>query len=305
MWDRRGADLDQLHRLVGTVTARIEQSLAIHRIDLDVGDQQFFAQQRRTRSQCPLGVKHHAAAVEDELVLPADLVDVHQCAAGVGRPRRKHAFALAHLSGVIRRAVDVDIQLGAASRLLGQRPRRAPHVLADADANLHPADDVQLIRITGVAGHEVARLIEHRIVGQHSLAVCADHLAADAHCCRVVEIAIAGDVSDDRSAPAGARRYFAERGQIVGDEARLEHQVLRRIAGDRQLAERNDVASGRLGLVVGGENPGDIAVEIADRRVQLCQCNSQPCHRARLPRPLKAAEGERQQVASPGSTPTA
>ena len=76
----------------------------------------------------------------------------------------------------------------------------------------------------------------------------------------------------------GTKREDVERGQVVDHETRFQNQVLRRIAGDRQLAKRNDVAASRLRRVVGLQNLGDVAIKIADGRVHLCQCDAQPCH---------------------------
>ena len=41
---------------------------------------------RRAGQEVALGVEHHRRAVEDELVLAADLVHVHERARRVGRP---------------------------------------------------------------------------------------------------------------------------------------------------------------------------------------------------------------------------
>ena len=186
------------------------------------------------------------------------------------------------LAGVERRAVDVDVQLGTTGGLLGERAGGAPHVLADADAHLHATDDVQLVRIVVVAGREVAGLVEHGVVGQQPLAVGADHLAAGAHRGCVVEVAVGVDEADHGSAATSARRQLAEGDQVVGHEPRLQHQVFGRVAGDRQLGERDDVAPGRLGLVVRGADLGHVAVEVADRRVDLGQGDAQSSHSLRL-----------------------
>ena len=119
------------------------------------------ATQRRRRRRRPW------SAVEDQLVLAADLVDVDDRAAGVGGPgRRASARARRDLAGVVRRGVDVDDQLGARRRPARRSGRRAPGVLADADADPHAADHEQLERLG--PGREVALLVEHRVVGQRA-----------------------------------------------------------------------------------------------------------------------------------------
>ena len=158
--------------------------------------------------QFAIGVEHHRAAVEHQLVLPAHLVHVHQRATGVGGTRGQHALAAGRLAGVERRAVDVDVQLGAAGRLMRERAGGAPHVFADADAHLHATDDVQLVRVVLVAGGEVAGLVEHRVVGQQPLAIRAHHLAVGAHGGSVVQIAVGVDEAHHRGTATCARRHL-------------------------------------------------------------------------------------------------
>ncbi len=55
------------------------------------------------------------------------------------RAGREHRLALVDATGVVRRRVDVDDQLGAAGGLGDDRTGRAPRVLADRDADLHAA----------------------------------------------------------------------------------------------------------------------------------------------------------------------
>ena len=78
-------------------------------------------------------------------------------------------------------------------------------------------------------------------------------------------------IADDRRAVAGAGGELAERGGVVGDETGLEHEVLGRVAGDRQLGEGDEVAPGCLRPLVGVGEQGEVAVEVADGRVELGQ----------------------------------
>jgi hypothetical protein len=88
---RRGrrllADQHQAHLLVGAAATRVEQALAVHRLDDEVGDEQLLHQQRGSGHQVAVGVEHHAAAVEHQLVLPAHLVDVGERAADASAAR--------------------------------------------------------------------------------------------------------------------------------------------------------------------------------------------------------------------------
>ena len=197
---------------------------------------------------------------------------------GVGSPRRQHALAGGGLASVVRRAVDVHRQLGAAIGLMGQRAVWAPHVLADADADLHPTDDVELERVGLVAGREVAGLVEHGVVRQQALAVRAEDPSAGAHRGGVEEVAIRLHEADHRGAVAGDGGELGERDLVVGDEARLEDEILRRVAGRRQLREGDEVAARRLGPLVGVDEQRQVAVDVADHRVQLGQRDAQHGH---------------------------
>ena len=72
---------------------------------------------RAASDEVAVGVEHERGAVEDQLVLAADLVDVDEGARRVGRPGGQHALALGRAGPAkYGRGVDVDDQLGAARR---------------------------------------------------------------------------------------------------------------------------------------------------------------------------------------------
>jgi hypothetical protein len=79
---------------------------------------------RGSGEQGAVGVDHERAAVEDELVLPADLVDVDDRGVGVLGAGGDHPLAAGVLLPVVRRAVDVDAHLGAAGGLFSERTER-------------------------------------------------------------------------------------------------------------------------------------------------------------------------------------
>jgi hypothetical protein len=53
------------------------------------------------------------------------------------------------------------------------------------------------------------------------------------------------------------------------DEARAQKEILRRVAGDRELGEEDDVRRRLLRLLQPGENPLAVSLEVADDRVDL------------------------------------
>ena len=180
-----------------------------------------------------------------------------------------HPLALGVPSLEVRRAVGDDHELGASRGLGRDRALGAPHVLADGHAHPHAGDLEERERCG--AGSEVALLVEHRVVRQQALLVDAHDLAARADRGRVVEVTTGVDEPHHGRTPTGAGRHLVEGGAVGGDEARLEDEVLGRVAGDGELGEHGDVAAGGLGLVVGREDALDVAVEVADHRVELTQ----------------------------------
>ncbi len=84
-----------------------------------------------------------------------------------------------------------------------------------------------------------------------------------------------------RGAVGGPLRQLVERAQVVLDEGGAEKQVLGWVPGDRQLGEGDEVAAGRLGLVVGGEDALDVAVEGPDDGIDLAEGDAHDRHRRR------------------------
>jgi hypothetical protein len=88
------------------------------------------------------------------------------------------------------------------------------------------------------------------------------------------------------------RQQVVQRGPRCGDEAWLEQQVLGRVSGERQLGKKDDVGCGGAGLRQAGPDLGGVAVDVADREVELGQCDSQHGHgRARGSRPERIIGG--------------
>ena len=226
---------------------RVEEALAEDRPHVEIHHQHRLGELRGPGHQLAVGVEHHGGPVEDQLVLAADLVHVDEGAGRIGGPGGEHALARRQPVGEVRRGVHVHDQLGTAEALEGDRAVRAPGVLADADADPHAPDHVELGPLG--TGREVPLLVEHGVVRQQPLAVDAGHLPADADGGGVVEVAPGVDEADDGRAPAGAGGHLGQGGAVVGHEPGLEHQVLGGVAGDGQLGEGSQVGPGRLGLV--------------------------------------------------------
>jgi hypothetical protein len=260
----------------GVAAAGVEQAGAEDRPDVEVDDRHRLAQLREAGHDLAVPVDHEGGAVEDELVLPPDLVHVGDVAVGVLGPRGHHALALDVAAGEVRRAVRDDHELGPAGGLLGDRALGAPHVLAHGDAHLHPRD---LVELEGtVAGGEVPLLVEHGVVRQEALVVRPHDHPVGTHRGRVAQVPVGVDEADHRRAPARAGGDLVERLAVGGHEAGLQHQILGWVPREGELREHGQVAAGRLRLLVRGQHPVDVAVEVTDHRVDLAQRQADPGH---------------------------
>ena len=183
-------------------------------------------------------VHDQARAVEHQLVLTAHHVDVGDAHQIVHGARRDHLLAEAGLAGVVGRAVDVDDELGAGQRLDGGRPRRIPDVLADVDGERRVArhEDRRL-----GARLEVAVLVEDAVVRQVLLVVNPDAAAVVQHRGGVEDVVPLVDEARRRPT-ARARRASTSSSarRLASMNARLEQEVFRRIAGDRELGKRHE-----------------------------------------------------------------
>ena len=225
-------------------------------------------------------VEDQRRAVEHELVLAADEIRVHDRLREFGGASREHRLTLAQPLRVIRRGIQVDQQVRTRGRLRAHRAVGSPRVLTDRHADAHAGDFEQLARIR--AGREVALLVEHRVVRKVLLAIDTLHPAHGAHGGRVVEIAGPLRKPDDRSALVGPRRNLLECLRRTGDEGRAQEEILRRIPGNRQLREHDQVGPGRRRGVVRIEDAACIRLEITDDRVDLSGGNTDARHTPRI-----------------------
>ena len=84
------------------------------------------------------------------------------------------------------------------------------------------------------------------------------------------------------AARPGAGRDLLDALLGLGDERGPQQEVLGRIAGDRQLGERDEVAAVGFGPLVRLEDARRVALEVADDEVQLREGNPKPRHASRI-----------------------
>ena len=273
-WPRR-ADVDDLDRrdlLAFTrkgAAAHVAQTAADHFLRLDVDDKQRFLETGCACQHVPFVVEHARVSVENQLVLSADRVAERDEARVVPRARHEHLLALFGASHVERRCRDVDEQLCSAQCEIGRGRARLPHVFAhgQADEGLAVLEQNQV-----TARREVAVFVEDAVVRQEALPVHRLDLTRGTHVTGVVEIAI-----EVRRAHENRRASCLARDLLHGvlcrtDEPGAEQEVLRRIAGHRELREHDEVGGVLLGLGEALEDQLPVPVEIADDRVDLGQC---------------------------------
>ena len=83
------------------------------------------------------------------------------------------------------------------------------------------------------------------------------------------------DEPDDGDAITGLGGEILEPRLVVGDEARLQDEVLRGIPGEGELREGHEIATGRVRRPICRNRPCGIALNVADRRIDLGEAERQ------------------------------
>jgi hypothetical protein len=153
-------------------------------------------------------------------------------------------------------------------------PSRAglPDVLADRRPDVHVAE---LKKQELAALGEVAVLVEDAVVRKELLAIDRPDLALGADGARVCEVAVEPRRSDERHDVARGARNLQKRLTGGVDEPRPKEEVLRRVAGDRELREDDEIGLRPPCVGEEGEDPLAVAVEISDHGVELGERKSQ------------------------------
>ena len=248
------------------------------RVEIDDDDR--LAESRRPRHDAAIRIEDHAAAVEDQVVVAADLVhvgDVHPMAAG---EHAEHLLAHRLLAGRERRRRQVDEDAGAEALdgvdRIGQVARPLPEVavvpdvLTNADRGAHPR---HLERLEAGARLEVAILVEDVVGRQQALdedaiddAVPEQRGGVRKRPSRVRRV-LDRQADEDRRLPGEIARQLSGDLAGAGDERGLEQQVAGGIARQRHLRRDEQVGPGRTGH--GRADPLGVAAQVADGRIDL------------------------------------
>ena len=232
-----------------------------------------FAKRRKLERQRAVGVQPERGAVEDELVLAADLVDIDDRQVAFGHARDRDVEPDIVLVAPIGRAVGHHQKLRAGLRqrlddILVVAPV-GPDVFADRNPEAHAA---KVDRAGRRPRSKHATLVEHAIVRQVDFQAHGGNRAAVEQAAAVVELAVLepGRADEHRRAGIGGfARKLLDLGPAGRLEGRLEHEVFGRIAGDEQLRERHDVGAVAGGLGARAAHLVGIAGDVAHRRIGL------------------------------------
>jgi hypothetical protein len=191
---------------------------------LDIDDQQLLHAMSGASDHYSRCIEHEGGSIEDELVLAAHLVAVHEGHSTSLLDASAHLdFAYLSLAPVVGRGIHVDDDLSTTGCELRDGPAGDPPVLTDRHAHADPCDLVQTHGLG--SGEKDTFLIEHRNVRKRSLVVGGLHFTIGNHSQCVVRLTVPLSVGEaDRSrTPAPDRgRNVVKYLNVLGDEARLE-----------------------------------------------------------------------------------
>ena len=290
--DRRRARLERRHRLVGEQVPGHRQradpalgAVGRRRVEGEVDGQQVLDELRCAGEQLAVGGDDQRVAVEDQLVLPADLVAVEDRRLRLGGPPADQRQPQVVLGPLVRRGVGGADEVDA--HLPGDAARTAldPEVLADGqrDVDAVQPDDRQL-----GARHEVPGLVEDAVVGQVPLVVAGDDLAA---------VEQGGGVARGAAprvgvpGPVVVRRRLVDRGgpaalgvrEVADDDGDLAQAVV----GQRRPRGRRGRARWRARRTPAGRGPRP------DSRSGSSRGRRRGGRRPRRPSPSRCAPGRR------------
>jgi hypothetical protein len=277
----------QRGRVVGEVAARGGGAF-------DVGDQQLGGEAVGAGQKAAVRGPDHRPAVEDQVVLAADGVEIGHRSADLGGPLLHDGDAPLVFALLVGGGVDVDDETGPGfGRDL--EGRSAPYVLThgERDVDAPDAREVQF-----VARDEPAVLVEHSVVRKVMLVVAEQDLAvldqrqgvADAVTSGGAHRSVGVEVADsDGQVPVAVRGEFGgERDEALAagfHERVAQGEVLDGIAREGLLAGGEQVGPGCGGGSGGGPDESGIVVEVAYNRVVLGECDTERRHAPIVPRP--------------------
>ena len=231
----------QHHRIIDVGRARIECMTLAGQADplavpfLPLRQHQLFLPVGQLLGDGEVAVHHEGGAVEHQLVLAADAVQIDERQAGFA-----HAGAGDDVQAAIilvdleRAAIRADQYFRALGPQMGG-DEGEPDILADRHADLHAA---KLDRRGQRAGREQALFVERAVIGQFALLADRGDGAIFDQGDDVEQYALRGDDSADQHRWAAIGAFLRQPVEmIIGlvEQGGLEHQILGRIADQLQF----------------------------------------------------------------------
>ena len=156
-------------------------------------------------------------------------------------------------------------------------------------------------RARGRSAREHALFVEHAVIRQIDLEPDRSDAAFVEKRAGIIKLAVVDPGRADqhrRPAVGGFAREFFDRRPARRLERRLQHQVFRRITGDEQFRQHDQVGAVGPRASAGGAHFRGIARDVAHGRIQLGQCDRKlvgafghgwivPCMRANCNRMLR------------------
>ncbi len=240
-----------------------------------LGERQRRREPRRLGDQPAIGVERERGAIEHQLVLAADEVEVDQRQAGFRHPCHGKLHPVVLLAGLEGRRIDDDQELGTAFlEPLGNVGK--PHVLADHGPETDSATilEVEPHRSGNRPRGKHPLLVEHPVIRQlvlrpppldHTVGQQEDAIA------RALSGLRPGSAKQDGGRPRRrVRRQRIDQRRRALQQRRLEHQILERVAGERKLGKHDEIRASRTGVGMKPPDQRQIAVEVTDGGIALC-----------------------------------
>ncbi len=227
-----------------------------------------FAERRKLEGERAVGIEAERTAVEHDLVLSADGVEIDQRQAALDHARDRDVEPHLRLVAMVGRAVrhQQDLAAGLRDAFDDVRP---PDVLADRNTDAHALEHDR-------ARHWPRRkhplLVEHAVVRQIDLVARRSDLAAFKVEIGVVELAVVHPGHADQHGRTVVRRLARERFDRRPArrlEGGLEYEVLGHVARDEQLGENNEIGALLFRLRARLAHFLRVAGDIADSRIEL------------------------------------
>ncbi len=244
--------------------------------------------------QLVAGLHGEGRAVVDQFVLAADLVQVEHGDVVFPHPVLDQALAGVLLVAPVGRTVGTEQDARAVvDQVLADLG--VPDVLADRHAD---RDNLDGERLGQRPGGEIALFEEHVVIGELALEARSDHFPVLGQQHGIVQgVALPPDRRQQQadSGAAGRLRKGVRSLDGIGDELRLEQQVLREVPGQEQLGQQQDVClrgnclGQRLAaeFQIGGQRP-DLGVELRQRDAKsIGHLGSRKCGARLSPSPLE------------------